>query len=142
MCLLFFAVRVWWFEANTRLEWTALCGPIRPRPGPAWSQDYTTRAIVQGKILMRVIVSGEKKKRWIYVKVKIDIHNLPRENCGKSYDTQIIILELKSSIPLITWYNCCKRRDASKFTFRTPRKKMEKRKWEEVLISTFLFQCQ
>ena len=36
---------------------------------------------------MRVIVSGEKKKRWIYVKVKIDIHNLPRENSGKSYDT-------------------------------------------------------
>ena len=65
---------------------------------------------------MRVIVSGEKKKRWIYVKVKIDIHNLPRENSGKSYDTQIIVLELflffffwrsivlelKSSIPLIT----------------------------------------
>ena len=43
---------------------------------------------------MRVIVSGEKKKRWIYVKVKIDIHNLPRENSGKSYDTQIIVLEL------------------------------------------------
>ena len=32
------------------LEWTAVCGPIRPRPGPAWSQDYNTRAIVQGKI--------------------------------------------------------------------------------------------